>query len=214
MSVVALEARVLRVYVIVPQILLGKALCRTLSKEPYVAVAGESAHCDAQEIAKARPDVIVLDCDGSVTGVADFVRRIRSVLPQVRICLLSAQLSASAMMSAISAGVDGYVIKDITPAELAACIQKIAHDGFYADPRLAGVLLRERAKGDSACLSRREMDVAKLVAEGLSNKQIAARLLVSDKTVKNHIANIFSKLRVSARTQIAVYVVRNGIASP
>jgi|SRR5579884_478838 len=211
MSAPALFTKLLRVYVVEPQALLGKALCRILSEEPNVAVVGESPHCDVQTIAKAHPDVVVLDCENDMTTVAELVRRIRAVLPDVRICLLSSQLNASAMMRAISAGVDGYVVKDITPAELASCIKKIGSDGFYADPRLTGVLLRERAKGDPVRLSRREIDVAKLVAEGLSNKEIASRLLVSDKTVKNHIANIFSKLELSARTQIAVYVVRNGI---
>jgi two-component system NarL family response regulator len=212
MSAPALYTKLLRVYVVEPQALLGKALCRILSEEPHVAVVGESPHCDTQAIAQARPDVIVFDAENYMSNISDFVRRMRAVLPDVRICLLSSQLSASAMMRAISAGVDGYVIKDVTPAELASCIKKIGTDGFYADPRLAGELLRERAKGDGVRLSRREVDVARLVAEGLSNKQIASRLLVSDKTVKNHIANIFSKLEISARTQIAVYVVRNGIA--
>ncbi len=212
MSAPALYSKLLRVYVIEPQTLLGKALCRILSEEEDVAIVGDSPQCDIPSVVAARPDVIVLDCEDDVGSVTDTVDRLRAALPSVRICLLSSQLSAPVMMRAIAAGVDGYVVKDVTPGELAACIKRIGTDGFYADPRLTGELLRNRAKGDAVHLSRREVDVARLVAEGLSNKEIAGRLLVSDKTVKNHIANIFSKLDVSARTQIAVYAIRNGIA--
>ena len=212
MSAPALNIKLLRVYVVEPQALLGKALCRVLAQEPHVLVVGESALCDPHEIALARPDVIVLDPENYISNIDDFVGRIRDVLPQVRICVLSSQMNAAAMMRAINAGVDGYVSKSITPAELVTCIKKIETEGFYADARLTGMLLRKGIQPQGARLSRREVDVAKLVAEGLSNKQIAMRLLVSDKTVKNHIANIFSKLEITARTQIAVYVVRNGIA--
>ncbi len=211
MAAPALFTKLLRVYVIEPQALLGKALCRILSEEESVQVVGESGHCDVAAIAHARPDVILADCEDDIAAMTEIVRRTRAVLAGVRICALSSHLSAPAMMRAISAGVDGYIVKDVTPAELVSCIKRIGTDGFYADPRLTGVLLRDRARGDAAHLSRRELDVVRLVAEGLSNKQIAGRLLVSDKTVKNHIANIFSKLDVSARTQIAVYAIRNGI---
>lgn len=208
----ALYSKLLRVYVIEPQTLLGKALCGILSEEADVTVVGDSARCDIQAVAQAHPDIIVLDCEDDVGSVNEIVNRLRGALPGVRICLLSSQLNAPAMMRAIAAGVDGYVVKDITPGELATCIKKIGADGFYADPRLTGELLRNRSKSNAVHLSRREVDVARLVAEGLSNKEIAVRLLVSDKTVKNHIANIFTKLDVSARTQIAVYAIRNGIA--
>lgn len=211
MSAPALYTKLLRVYVIEPQTLLGKALCRILSEEANVSVVGESPNCEIHSIAQARPDVIVVDCEDDITVIGEIVRRCRAALPNVRICLLTSQLCAQVMMRAIAAGVDGYVVKDVTPAELAACIKRIGTDGFYADPRLTGMLLRDRARGDSMHLSRREIDVVRLVAEGLSNKQIASRLLLSDKTVKNHIANIFAKLDVSARTQIAVYAIRNGI---
>jgi NarL family two-component system response regulator LiaR len=212
MSAAVLCSKPLRVYVVEPQALLGKALCRFLSSEGDVAVAGESPQCDKHLLAQAHPDVVLLDADSSPSEITDVVSRVRAWLPDVRVCILSSHASATAMMRAISAGADGYVIKDITPAELAVCIKKIGTDGFYADPRLTGKLVRECAKDDRVRLSPREIEVAKLVAEGLSNKKIADRLLVSDKTVKNHIANIFAKLDISARAQIAVYAVRKGIA--
>ncbi len=201
----------MRIFVIAPQPLLGKALCRVFSDEEALSVVGESRSFDIASISHAHPDVVIADFDEDAGVMGEKVQRCRAILPNVRICILSSHLSAPLMMQAISAGADGYVVKDVTPAELMACVKRIGTDGFYADPRLAGILLRERAKHDGVHLSRREVDVAKLVAEGLSNKQIASRLLVSDKTVKNHVANIFAKLNVSARTQIAVYVIRNGI---
>jgi DNA-binding NarL/FixJ family response regulator len=117
------------------------------------------------------------------------------------------------MRRALSAGADGYVVKDITPTELLASIKRVRNDGFYADPRLASILLKKNSmRRYTVELSARELDVARLIAQGLSNREISERLILSDKTVKNHVSNIFSKLNVTARTQVAIYVLRNGLA--
>lgn len=211
MSATAMSIKPLRVYIIEPQPLLGKALFRMVSDDDELVVAGESMTFNAAVLAQAHPDIILADWDEDFNAIADLVQGCRRVVPQVRICVLTAHLSAPQMMRAISAGVDGYVAKDVSPAELLACVKQVAVDGFYADPRLTKLLLRSRAKHEAVQLSKRELDVVRLVAEGLSNKEIAARLMLSDKTVKNHIANIFAKLDLTARTQIAVYAIRNGL---
>lgn len=211
MFVTAVESStLLRIYVVARQPLLGQALCRFFDDEPQLAVAGVSREFDAGAIAKAAPDVVLLDWEDDVEMLADVVVRCRAAAPAARLCVLSRHLSIPFMMRTISAGADGYIINDATPAELISCIKRVGSDGFYADPRLASMLLRDRAKG-TVQLTRREADVVRLVAEGLSNKQVAARLGLSDKTVKNHVANVFSKLNVCARTQIVAYAIRNGI---
>lgn len=207
----AIATRPLRIYVMEPQPLLGKALCRILSDDMDIEIVGESRFFDQAALVQGRPEIVIADWDEEIENVAQLVARTRSALPNVRICMLSGHMSAGVMMRAISSGVDGYIAKDIRPAELTACLKQVATDGFYADARLTKILLRERSRGEAVQLSRRELDVVRLVAEGLSNKEIASRLMLSDKTVKNHIANIFSKLNLSARTQIAVYALRNGI---
>lgn len=211
MSAAAMITKPLRIYIMEPQPLLGKALFRMVSEDADLVVAGESRFLNVEELERARPDLVLADWDEDFNAIGDLVAKCRSVLPHVRICVLTAHLSAPMMMRAISAGVDGYVAKDVSPAELLTCLKQIGIDGFYADPRLTKVLLRSRAKHEGVHLSKRELEVVRLVAEGLSNKEIAARLLLSDKTVKNHIANIFAKLDLSARTQIAVYAIRNGL---
>ncbi len=211
MAAIAPSSRLLRVYLVEPQPLFAKALFRILSDEENVSVAGEGRTFDPEAIIKSGANVVLVDWDASPSDVHEAVRGWRNAVRNVRICILSTCHSPTVMMRAISAGADGYVLKDITPAELVNCIRTLATNGFYADPRLTGILLRSRATETAAHLSRRELDVVRLIAEGLSNKQIADRLLLSDKTVKNHIANIFSKLDVCARTQIAVYAIRNGI---
>jgi DNA-binding NarL/FixJ family response regulator len=113
-------------------------------------------------------------------------------------------------------GVEGYVIKEISPNDLVKALVAIAEGSAYVDPSLAGNMLRRlttnRLKAQPNELSERETDVIRLIALGLSNKQISNKLFLSEKTVKNHISRIFSKLDVSARTQAAVYAIKNGIA--
>jgi DNA-binding NarL/FixJ family response regulator len=94
-----------------------------------------------------------------------------------------------------------------------ASIKAVAGGSFYADPRLSGAVLRQRAQRrdrDISELSPREIEVVRLIAQGLSNKEISQRLLLSDKTVKNHISSIFSKLHMTARTQVAIHAIRTG----
>ncbi|GAC1405361.1 MAG: hypothetical protein NVSMB64_10100 [Candidatus Velthaea sp.] len=119
------------------------------------------------------------------------------------------------MQRALSSGAEAYIVKDISPPELLRAVKTVADGESYVDPRAAGNLLRRRSqngRADIMELSERESEVLKLIAEGLANKQISARLHLSEKTVKNHVSRIFSKLNITARTQAAVHAIRNGIA--
>jgi DNA-binding NarL/FixJ family response regulator len=104
-------------------------------------------------------------------------------------------------------------VKDVSPAEFIRALKLVGSGQTYVDARLAGGLLRKRGGGgkDIMGLSVRETEVLQLIAEGLANKQIGVRLGLSEKTVKNHISRIFSKLDISARTQAAVHAIRVGI---
>ena len=204
--------RPFRVYVIVPQVLLAKAICSVFADDDDLDIVGDNPTFERDEFIAADPDLALLDCDTDLTCLPDMIEQCKAAMPKVRVCVLSTQLNAEVMLRAISAGADGYVVKDTTPTDLLASLKRVLHEGFYADPRLSRVLLRHRSAQDIVQLSARERDVTRLVAQGLSNKEISQRLSLSDKTVKNHISNIFSKLQVTARTQVAIYAIRNGIA--
>jgi DNA-binding NarL/FixJ family response regulator len=113
-------------------------------------------------------------------------------------------------------GLEGYVVKDIAMEDLARALISIFDGNVYVDPSLAGNMLRRlnnrRLRNDPSELSERETEVIRLIALGMSNRQISGKLYLSEKTVKNHISRIFSKINVTARTQAAVYALKSGIA--
>lgn len=204
--------RTFRVYVIEPQVLLAKAICSIFIEDDDIEMVGDSREFDREAFIVADPDLALIDCDTDLTCLSELIEQCKEAVPKAKICVLSAQLSPEVMLRALSAGADGYVVKDITPSELLSSLKRIQTDGFYADARLSRFLLKHRANRDVVQLSARELDVTRLIAQGLSNREISEKLLLSDKTVKNHISNIFSKLHVTARTQVAIYAIRNGIA--
>ena len=119
------------------------------------------------------------------------------------------------MQRCLAAGADGFVVKDTSVSELTSAIKLLAEGTPYVDPRVAGGVLRRRAMHQEISLnelSNRETEIVRLIAQGLSNRDIGANLLLSEKTIKNHISRIFEKLQVSARTGVAVYAIRKGIA--
>jgi DNA-binding NarL/FixJ family response regulator len=119
------------------------------------------------------------------------------------------------MQRALSAKAAAYVVKDTSPQMMIEIIHSIAQGDYYADPRLAGAMLRRRSgrSNEPSELSGREFEIVRLIADGLSNREIGSRLSLSEKTVKNHVSHILAKLKVNARSGVAVYAVRNGIVS-
>jgi DNA-binding NarL/FixJ family response regulator len=200
----------LRVYIIEPEVLLRKALCRLFADDREIEIVGDDTAFDAQALVETKPDLVLVDSD-DISDARQTIAQCRSAIPGAKICVLSQHLRPEFMRRVLWAGADGYVVKDRTPDELVLSLKRVLADGFHADPRLTSVLLRNKHASSAAQLSARELDVAKLIGEGLSNREISERLLLSDKTVKNHVSNIFSKLNVNARTQVAIYIHRNGL---
>jgi DNA-binding NarL/FixJ family response regulator len=204
-----------RVLVIAGQGIFAKALCQLLSMDAELEILGDFADIAKAPIKEFEPDLIVLDVDGQVTKMEDAIAICRRDLPQVRLCLLSAQLQAEVLQRGLASGANGYIIKDVAPSELTRALKIIAAGGTYVDPRIAGELLRRRAMLKKRFhmfeLTPREHEVIRLIAQGLSNKEISEQLNLSDKTVKNHVSHIFSKLNIGARSQAAVHAVRAGL---
>ena len=204
-----------RLFVIEGQALFGKALCQVFSSEPSITIAGDAPTIDPVAMARARPDILLLDLDGITTGVIEALELCRECVPNARLCALTMRPSPEIMQRCLAAGADGYIVKDVTPIELINAVKLVASGETYVDPRVAGGLLRRRStnprKTDLNELSTRETEVIRLIAEGLSNKEISARLNLSEKTIKNHISRIFSKLNIYARTQAAVHAIKMGL---
>ena len=204
-----------RLYIIEGQVLFAKALAQVFGADKSIEIVGDAQTIDEVAIARAKPDVVVLDLDSASTIAADGIERCRTAPSNPRICALTMRPAPEIMHRCLASGADGYVIKDVTPSEFIRAVKLVASGETYVDPRVAGGWLRRRSNGNKRYdlneLSARETEIIRLIAEGLSNKEISARLSLSEKTIKNHISRIFSKLNIYARTQAAVHAIRLGL---
>lgn len=195
--------------------LFGKALCQIFALDPGFQIVGDSSTIVEEKISAAKPDVVIVDLDGLQGDVGALVMRCREAAPHARICVLSMRIEPELVNRCVTASAEGFLVKDIVPAAMVSAVKTIADGMPYVDARAAATLLRMRSgargRGDISELSNRELDIVRLVATGLSNKEISVQLHVSEKTVKNHMGRIFSKLNINARSQAAVYAIRNGL---
>ncbi|MGZ3498801.1 MAG: LuxR C-terminal-related transcriptional regulator [Vulcanimicrobiaceae bacterium] len=210
-----LEVTCTRVFLIEAQSVFARALSHVLSAEPGLQIVGMAKSVEQANFGSSPPNLLLIDIDDHPGEVETTIATCRRLLPQVRICTLSASSQPDIMHRCLAAGAEGYIFKDTSLSELIAAIKSVADGSSYVDPRVAGHVLRRRAlnqRPDLNELSPRETDILRLIAQGLSNKEIGDRLLLSEKTVKNHISRIFTKLNITARTQAAVHAIRVGIA--
>jgi DNA-binding NarL/FixJ family response regulator len=143
------------------------------------------------------------------------IRRLRERVPDTRVVVLTSFASDDQVIPAVHAGAAGYLLKDVEPSGLEAAV-RLVHDGeALLDPQIAGRVMEEvahpPATGDVASLTPREREVLGLLGRGLSNRELADTLVVSEKTVKTHVSNILMKLGVHDRTQAALLAVREGL---
>lgn len=213
--VAAVSAKVIRIVLIESQTLFSKALCQVLSSDEELKVVCDARSVNDAPLSTLQPDIIIIDLDAHEMDIAEAVQVCRDQAARAGICIISIHLRPEVLQRCLSAGVDGYVVKDVAPSELLRAVKSIASGVSYVDPRIAGGLLRRRSlahgRPDINELSMRETDIIRLIAGGLSNKEISDRLQLSEKTVKNHISRIFSKLNVTARTQAAVHAIKTGM---
>lgn len=169
---------------------------------------GEQAITLASE---QRPDVILIDLAmPKVDGIAA-IGRILDADPEMSIVVLTAFSERERILAALDAGALGYLLKDAEPDELFAGIRAAARGESPLAPKAAQAVLADRAEQRSVELTKREQEVLALIAEGLSNKLIARRLEISEKTVKAHLTRIYEQIGVSDRTQAALWAQRHGI---
>jgi DNA-binding NarL/FixJ family response regulator len=213
----------LRVLLVDDHDLFRTGLRNLLEGHGGLTVAGEAA--DGAEavrlVRELAPDVVVMDLNMPTMSGVEATRHITALSPLTRVIVLSISEDNADVMDAIVAGACGYLLKDSSIADVVSGIQAAAVGASLISPTIAAkVLSRVRASTADADLaesiraelSDRELEVLKLIANGKDNAQIAADLVISPKTVKNHISNILMKLQMQNRIQAAVYAVRSGLA--
>ena len=195
-----------RVVIIEGQELIGAGLAALLAEDDTLTVVGFFPTIALATTRCANGDLIVLDIDSSPSEVAAVVQRCRETLPRSHLCLLCSNVSLDQAQRYITTGAEGYIIKDVSAAEFRRAVRTVAGGQRYIDARLAGKIIGRGSLRveDRGVLSRRELEVLRLLARGLPNREIAATLGLSEKTVKNHISRIFMKLDVDSRTQATV----------
>jgi NarL family two-component system response regulator LiaR len=192
-----------------------------IATEPGMEVVGEATDgVDVVRKARAlRPDVIVLDlvlpCQDGIQATREITRED----PAARILVLTSFAEDDKLLPAFKAGAVGYLLKDSSPQELLQAIRDVARGASSLHPQIAHKLIRELSRpaepppADQP-LTEREREVVRLVAQGLSNDEIAERLSLGERTVRSHISHILSKLHLANRTQLALYALRTGLACP
>ncbi len=195
--------------------LIVNALHHVLAIDGTIEIVADFDEVTDPRLGQVRPDVVLIDVDDLAVPIEEAFAACERSVPKSRIAALSAQMRPRVMQRVLAANADAYITKDTSPAMLAEILHAVAAGDSYADPRIAGQLLRRRVtrSQDVYDLSGRETEIVRLIAEGLSNRDIGTRLALSEKTVKNHVSHILAKLKVSARSGVAVYAVRKGLVN-
>ena len=212
----------LRILLVDDHILFRKGMASLLDMRDDLQVVGEAS--DGFEGIKAArdlvPDLILMDvnmpnCDG-----LEATRVIKKEMPHVKIVMLSASESDQDLFEAIKVGAQGYLLKDLEPYQLYDLLESLSRGETPLSGTMATKILKEFSKPEKdteqtidyeEALTDREVGILKLVAEGLTNKEISEQLVISENTVKIHLRNILEKLQLKNRIQAAVYAVRQGM---
>jgi DNA-binding NarL/FixJ family response regulator len=184
-----------------------------------IEVVAEAADADAalKAVEESRPDVVIMDVRLPGRSGIEACREIRSAFPDTKVLILTAHSDDEALFSSIMAGAAGFVLKQVRGGDLVGAIRQVARGESLLDPTVtARVLARLRGEGTQvndgmADLTSQERKILDLVAEGMTNRQIAEKVFLAEKTVKNYVSNILLKLGLSRRAEAAAFMARRSV---
>jgi len=217
----ATAKRPIRVLVVDDQAIVRKGIRALLAEVETIAVVGEAAN-GAEAVAQAQaldPNVTLMDLVMPVMDGLEAIRQITARQPGARILVLTSFTGDDKVFPAIKAGALGYLLKDSEPAELIHAIEQVSRGEPSLHPSIAIKVLQELRRPaqktpPAHALTAREVEVLRLVAKGLSNREIAAQLTTTEATIKTHVSSILSKLHLANRVQAALYALQEGVALP
>jgi DNA-binding NarL/FixJ family response regulator len=210
----------IRVVIVDDHALFRRGLDRVLGDEPDIKVVGEAAD-GVEAISRVReltPDIVIMDVRMPRASGIEAARTIRAVAPETKVIMLTVSDLEEDLYEAVKAGVNGYLLKEVAIPEVADAVRAVAAGHSLVSPSMASKLFTEfnvlaqqaddRQRSLSPRLTERELEVLKLVARGLSNRDIAGELYISENTVKNHVRNVLEKLQLHSRMEAVVYAMR------
>ena len=207
----------IRVFLVDDHPVVREGLRTFLESRDGIEVVGEAGDGESAvtAIERLHPDVVLMDLVMPGMGGVAAIRRIRERVPTTRVVVLTSFASDDQVIPAVQAGAAGYLLKDVEPSGLEAAIRLVHEGEALLDPQVAGRVMQEVAHpapgSDLAALTPREREVLGLLGRGMSNRELADTLVVSEKTVKTHVSNILMKLGLHDRTQAALLAVREGV---
>ena len=206
----------IRVYLLDDHEIVRRGIRELLEADGDIVVVGESGSAldAARRIPAMRPDVAILDGrlpDGS--GI-DVCREVRSVDPSIKGLILTSYDDDDALFAAIMAGASGYLLKQVRGTDFVAAVRRVAAGQSMLDPAMTAQVLERIRSGpqedeDLRGLTPQEKRILELVGEGLTNREVARRMFLSEKTVKNYVSSMLAKLGLTSRTQAAVFAARH-----
>lgn len=198
-----------------------KGLITLITAEQGMELLGE-AEDGLEVVAKARelqPDIVLLDLVMPHQDGIEAIKAIKAENPEARILVLTSFADDDKVFAAIKAGASGYLLKDSSPQQLLQAIRDVFQGESSLHPTIARKLIRELNQPADDLpparepLTKRELQVLKLVAQGLSNQEIATELIVAERTITTHVSNILAKLHLANRTQATLYAIHEGLVS-
>jgi DNA-binding NarL/FixJ family response regulator len=218
------DAGTIRLMVVDDHAIVRRGILAYVDAVPALTVVGEAV--DGQE-ALARlgqwraegtplPDVVLMDLQMPRMGGIEATEAIARAHPEVKVVVLTSFGEVERVHAALAAGAAGYLLKDAEPAEVVAAIRAAAAGEVHLDPAVARQLIRRMAgpQVGLAALTAREREILVLVAQGHSNRDIADRLVISERTARTHVSNVLAKLQLPSRTQAALLAIREGLIPP
>lgn len=209
----------IRVLIADDHALVREGLSKILSMEERIEIVGEASNGEQaiSQVFACKPDIVLMDINMPVINGIAATRMIKSERPETDIIILTIHDQEEYLFELIKAGVSGYMLKDVSPDLLIQTILGVARGESFLPSNMVARMFEEYARlanlSTPEGLTRREIDVLRLVAQGHSNRIIAEKLYISEKTVKNHLTNIFLKLGVDDRTQAAIHAIKNNMVN-